>query len=80
VSTITKPIQCPECEEVFDVEFDPTEPELETECECGEEIPFEHDAAQSMLIVMDFEKPEAGDEPEIEDDDDEDDEEEEEDV
>jgi hypothetical protein len=77
VSTITKPIQCPECDEIFDVDFDATETELQTECECGEEIPFEYDPTQSMLIVMDFEEPEAGDEPEIEDD--EDDEEDEED-
>ncbi len=59
--TATKAIQCPDCGEVFDVvDFDPADTELQTECACGKEIPFE-DNGEAMLTVMQFEDDEEED-------------------
>ena len=80
MSTTTKPIQCPECKEVFDVDFDPTETDLEVKCFCGEDLPYDNDPAQPLLVVMQYEGEEEEDDSEVdeEEDDDEDEEEEEE--
>ncbi len=59
---ITRDIECPQCGDILEVTFNPSETDLETDCEdCKIAIPFEYTAATDTLEVLEYEDDE--DEP-----------------
>lgn len=62
---ITKDIECPDCGDVLETEFETTETDLEVRCdECQVDIPFSYDEKSGVVTVLEYEDDEEEDDDE----------------